>query len=42
MTWQSTEYERGLVALGSASGALDAADLKHWFFDGWAAGPSAT
>ena len=29
MTRQSTEYERGLAALGSASGALDAADLEH-------------
>ncbi len=36
MTRQSTEYERGLAALGSASGALDAADLEHWFFGGWA------
>ena len=36
MTRQSTVYERGLAALGSASGALDAADLEHWFFGGWA------
>ncbi len=36
MTRQSTEYERGLAALRSASGALDAADLEHWFFGGWA------
>ena len=36
MTRQSTEYEQGLKALGSASGALDAANLEHWFFGGWA------
>ena len=33
---QATEYERGLAALRSAAGALDAADLEHWFFGGWA------
>ena len=36
MTRQSTDYERGLEALRSASSALDAADLEHWFFGGWA------
>ena len=36
MTRHSTEYERGLEALRSASSALDAADLEHWFFGGWA------
>jgi hypothetical protein len=36
MTGESTDYERGLEALGSASGALDAANLEHWFFGGWA------
>jgi hypothetical protein len=30
------EYERGLEALGSAANALEAADLEHWFFGGWA------
>jgi hypothetical protein len=33
---QSTRYERGLAALVSAAGALDAANLEHWFFGGWA------
>ena len=37
MTRPLTEYERGLAALGSASGALEAAHLEHWFFGGWAA-----
>jgi hypothetical protein len=32
----SAEYERGLAALGSAAGALDGADIEHWFFGGWA------
>jgi Aminoglycoside-2''-adenylyltransferase len=36
MTRASTEYERGLAALGSASSALKAANLEHWFFGGWA------
>lgn len=36
MTEQRGEYERGLAALGTASSALDAADLEHWFFGGWA------
>ena len=36
MTEQRGQYERGLAALGSASSALDAADLEHWFFGGWA------
>ena len=36
MTEQSAKYEEGLAALGSASSALDAADLEHWFFGGWA------
>ncbi|MBA2560545.1 MAG: hypothetical protein H0V07_11800 [Propionibacteriales bacterium] len=36
MTRQATEYERGLTALSSASGALDAAGVEHWFFGGWA------
>jgi len=26
----------GLAALGSAAGALEAANLEHWFFGGWA------
>jgi len=36
MTEQLGEYERGLTALGSASSALDGAELEHWFFGGWA------
>ncbi len=36
MTRHTSEYERGLEALGSAAGALDAADIEHWFFGGWA------
>jgi hypothetical protein len=36
MSGQSTEYDRGLGALGSASRALDEANLEHWFFGGWA------
>lgn len=36
MIHQSTEYARGLQALASASSALDAANLEHWFFGGWA------
>jgi hypothetical protein len=36
MTQQPTDFERGLAALGSAAGALDAAQLEHWFFGGWA------
>jgi hypothetical protein len=29
-------HERGLAALGSASRALDAANVEHWLFGGWA------
>ena len=36
MTQQSTDYSRGLAALGSAARALDSAELEHWFFGGWA------
>ena len=36
MTQQSSDYARGLVMVGSASDALDAAGLEHWFFGGWA------
>ena len=36
MTEQRADYERSLAALGSASSALDAAELEHWFFGGWA------
>jgi hypothetical protein len=36
MSGQLGEYERGLVALGTAASALDAAELEHWFFGGWA------
>jgi hypothetical protein len=36
MTQQSTDYARGLAALGSAARALDSAELEHWFFGGWA------
>ena len=36
MTEQRGEYERGLAALISAAGALDAANLEHWLFGGWA------
>jgi hypothetical protein len=36
MNQQSTEYVRGLAALGSAAKALDSAELEHWFFGGWA------
>src|SRR6478609_3618026 len=36
MTERRWQYERGLAALGSASSALDAAGLEHWFFGGWA------
>lgn len=35
MTWQSGD-EPGLAALGSAAAALEAANLEHWFFGGWA------
>ena len=35
MTRQS-DYSRGLAALGSAASALEAAELEHWFFGGWA------
>jgi hypothetical protein len=36
MTQQSSDYERGLAMVRSASSALDAAGLEHWFFGGWA------
>jgi hypothetical protein len=36
MTQQRAEYDRGLLMVASASGALDAAGLEHWFFGGWA------
>jgi hypothetical protein len=36
MTQQPAEYDRGLLMVASASGALDAAGLEHWFFGGWA------
>src|SRR3954469_23280284 len=36
MTTSSQEHEQGLAAIGSAAEALDAADLDHWFFGGWA------
>src|SRR5215217_4371273 len=36
MPRQSTDYERGLEALRSASSALDSANLEYWFFGGWA------
>ncbi|CAA9346925.1 MAG: hypothetical protein AVDCRST_MAG72-1182 [uncultured Nocardioidaceae bacterium] len=36
MAQQSTDYSRGLAALGSAATALEAAELEHWFFGGWA------
>jgi Aminoglycoside-2''-adenylyltransferase len=32
----SAQEGRGLAALASAAGALDAANLEHWFFGGWA------
>lgn len=36
MTQQPSDYGRGLSMVESASSALDAADLEHWFFGGWA------
>src|SRR4029078_4999166 len=36
MTPQRAEYERGLLMVASASGALEQAGLEHWFFGGWA------
>lgn len=36
MTQQPTGDERALEALRSAAGALEGADLEHWFFGGWA------
>ncbi len=36
MTEQPTDYSRGLAALGSAARALEAAEVEHWFFGGWA------
>jgi hypothetical protein len=37
MTQQPSDYyDRGLLMVGSASGALDAAGLEHWFIGGWA------
>ena len=36
MTQQSSDYDRGLSMVGSASHALDGAGLEHWFLGGWA------
>jgi hypothetical protein len=36
MTQRPSDYDRGLSMVGSASGALEAAGLEHWFFGGWA------
>jgi hypothetical protein len=36
MTEKSGDYLRGLSMVASAAGALDAAELEHWFFGGWA------
>ncbi len=37
MTQQSNDDDgQGVSMVGSASSALDAADLEHWFFGGWA------
>jgi hypothetical protein len=36
MTQQSSDYDRGLSMVGSASRALDRAGLEHWFIGGWA------
>src|SRR5215203_4624831 len=36
MTQEPTDYDRGLSMVRSASSALDAAALEHWFFGGWA------
>jgi hypothetical protein len=36
MSQQPREQEQGFAMLASASGALDAAELEHWFFGGWA------
>src|SRR3954470_5239793 len=35
MTQQSSDYDRGLSMVGSASRALDGAGLEHWFIGGW-------
>src|SRR3954451_7393819 len=36
MTQQHGDSDRGLSMVGSASDALEAAGLEHWFFGGWA------
>lgn len=36
MTQRPSEYDQGLSMVRSASSALDAAELEHWFFGGWA------
>lgn len=36
MDERSVEDAEGLAALASAARALEAADLEHWFFGGWA------
>jgi hypothetical protein len=36
MTQQSSNHDRGLSMVESASNALDRAGLEHWFFGGWA------
>ena len=36
MVNSADEYARGVLALGIASEALEAAGLEHWFFGGWA------
>jgi lincosamide nucleotidyltransferase A/C/D/E len=36
VTEQSSDLDSGLLMLECAAGALDAAELEHWFFGGWA------
>jgi Aminoglycoside-2''-adenylyltransferase len=36
VTEQSSDFDRGLSMVASAAGALDASELEHWFFGGWA------
>src|SRR5688500_797194 len=36
MPQESADYSRGLDALRSAAVALEAAEVDHWFFGGWA------
>src|SRR5215210_1474150 len=36
VTEQSSDFDRGLSMVASVAGALDAAELEHWFFGGWA------